>query len=62
MTERRLAYRVAEAAELVGVSRTKMYELIAAGDMPTIKIGSAVRVPADALREWIAERMQAAAK
>jgi len=58
----RLAYRVAEAAGLVGISRTKMYELIAAGDMPTIKIGSAVRVPADALREWIAAHTQATAK
>jgi len=49
----RLAYRVPEAADSVGVSRAKMYELIAAGTIPSIKIGSSIRVPADALRAWI---------
>jgi excisionase family DNA binding protein len=52
----RLAYRVAEAAAMVGISRSKMYELIAAGTMPTIRIGTAVRVPADALRAWIEQQ------
>lgn len=52
MTER-LAFRVAEAAEMIGVSRSKMYELIAAGDVKAIRIGTAVRIPADALREWL---------
>jgi excisionase family DNA binding protein len=53
----RLAYRVAEAAAMVGISRSKMYELIAAGTMPTIRIGTAVRVPADALRAWIQQQI-----
>jgi excisionase family DNA binding protein len=50
----RLAYRVWEAATLVGVSRSKMYELVAAGEVPTMRIGSAVRIPAEALRAWVA--------
>ena len=49
----RLAFKVPEAADTVGVSRAKMYELIAAGIIPSIKIGSSIRVPADALKAWI---------
>ena len=55
MTER-LAYRVSEAAERLGISRSKAYELIAAGKLPSIKIGGSVRVPAEALKEWIAQQ------
>ncbi len=53
----KLAYRVAEAAEAIGVSRAKAYELIGAGTLPSIRIGSSLRVPVDALRAWIARRL-----
>lgn len=56
----RLAYRVTEAAEIIGVSRSKMYELIAQGGVPSVRIGTSVRVPADGLRAWITEQTQAA--
>lgn len=42
-----------EAAETLGVSRSKAYELIANRTIPSIKVGGSVRVPASALREWI---------
>lgn len=51
--EERLLYRPTEAADLISVSRARCYELIAAGVIPSIRIGSSIRVPADALREWI---------
>lgn len=54
----RLTYRVLEAAERLGISRSKAYELIAAGKLPSIKIGGSVRVPAEALKEWIDRQMQ----
>ena len=44
-----------EVAQLLGVGRTKVYELIAAGKLPTVYLGPSVRVPADALRRWIEE-------
>jgi excisionase family DNA binding protein len=56
MVPERLAYRVSEAAEVVGVSRSKMYELIAAGIVPAVRIGGSVRVPVEALKKWIAEQ------
>ena len=49
-----------QVAEHLRVSRAKAYELIAAGEIPSIQVGGRVRVPADALREWIARRLAAA--
>jgi excisionase family DNA binding protein len=49
----RILYRPGEAADAIGVSRARAYELIAAGVIPSIKIGSSIRVPVDALRAWI---------
>lgn len=62
MTDR-LLYRPSEVGEAIGVCRSKAYELIASGEIPSIKIGGCVRVPLDKLREWIerkaAERTEA---
>jgi excisionase family DNA binding protein len=55
----RLAYRVHEASEAIGVSRSRTYELIAAGVIPSLRIGSSIRVPVEALRDWIAAHTQA---
>jgi excisionase family DNA binding protein len=55
----RLAYRVHEAAEHLGISRSKAYQLIAAGQLPVLRIGGSVRVPAEALKEWIARQVTA---
>ena len=52
----RLAYRVNEAAEMIGISRAKLYELIAAGTIPAIRIGTSIRVPAEPLREWLTQQ------
>jgi len=60
----KLLLRPAEAAEVIGVGRSKAYELIASGELPSVRIGGSVRVPVEKLREWIdrkaAERMAAA--
>ena len=54
----RLLYKPAEAADAIGVSRARAYELIAAGVLPSIRIGTSIRVPVDALREWIGHQLQ----
>ncbi len=46
----RLLLRPIEAAEAIGVGRSKVYELLASGELPSIRIGSSVRVPLDSLR------------
>jgi len=55
-----LLVRVDEAARLLGVGRTKVYELIAEGSLPTVCLGKARRVPTDALKAWIAARIDRA--
>ncbi len=52
----RLLLRIPEVAEALGLGRTKVYELIAAGALPTIRVGRAVRVSVTALQKWIEEQ------
>ena len=42
-----------EAAELLGIGRTKVYELILTNVLESVKIGTARRVPTDALTEFV---------
>ena len=37
----RLLYRPAEAAEALGVSRSKVYELMNTGEIPWVRVGEA---------------------
>lgn len=53
-----LLYRIEAAAELLSIGRSKLYELIAAGELGTVKIGRATRVPVDALEEYV-DRLRA---
>lgn len=56
MAIERLAYRVPEVGIALGISRAKAYDLIARGELPSIRVGSSIRVPVAALREWIARQ------
>ena len=49
--------RPTEAAEVMGIGRSKVYQLIASGDLPAIRIGASVRVPVTALEAWIARQL-----
>lgn len=42
-----------DAARLVSLSRSNVYKLIKAGELPSVKIGGLVRVPVPALKHWI---------
>lgn len=45
--------RPAEAAEMIGISRTKFYQLLSSGQIPTVKIGKCRRIRTSALRDWV---------
>lgn len=49
----KLLLRPDEAAMAIGVGRSKLYALIAAGKVPAIRVGNVLRVPLDDLRQWI---------
>lgn len=44
---------VEQAARCLGIGRTTMFGLIAAGEVQTVQIGRARRVPVDALRDFV---------
>ncbi|QMU67103.1 excisionase family DNA-binding protein [Streptacidiphilus sp. P02-A3a] len=52
-----VALTVAEAGRRLGIGRTSMYGLIAAGEIPTILVGSVRRVPAAALDQYVSARL-----
>jgi excisionase family DNA binding protein len=48
-----LLLRPSEAALMLGISRSKLYELLAAEEIPVVRIGRCVRIPTTALRAWV---------
>lgn len=50
----KLMITVEEAGELIGVSRTDMYDLIGDGAIQSVKIGALRRVPRTALDAYVA--------
>ena len=46
----KLFARPSEAADALGLGRSKTYQLIANGTIPSVRIGKAIRVPVEALR------------
>jgi excisionase family DNA binding protein len=50
--------RAHEVARLLGIGRSKTYELIARGELPSLRIGRLVRVPRHALERWIADHTE----
>jgi excisionase family DNA binding protein len=52
----RLLLKPHEAAEMLGISRTKLYQLLARAKLPSIRVGSSLRVPLEELRQWIREQ------
>lgn len=46
-----------EAAELLAVGRTKLYELLRTGALESVRIGAARRIPAAALTAYV-ERLR----
>jgi excisionase family DNA binding protein len=52
-----LLVRVEEAARILSLSRSTIYEMMDAGELPSVRRGSARRIPVAALREWVARQV-----
>jgi len=50
---RAITVRIPEACRMTGIGRSKLYELIKAGDIPTIKVGSMTLVPVRGLEGFL---------
>ena len=53
----KITVRVPEAARMLGISRSRIYELITSGDIETLKLGRATLVPIASLHALI-ERLR----
>lgn len=53
-----LLLRPEEAADYLGIGRTKVYELIRSGALRSVRIGTLRRVPASALTEFVTQLEQ----
>jgi excisionase family DNA binding protein len=47
--------KVDETAKILNIGRSKAYEMIAEGQIPSVRIGRSVRVPPEGLRRKIEE-------
>jgi excisionase family DNA binding protein len=50
-----------ETCEMIGVRRSTLYQMLDAGEIPSIRVGRLRRIPLDRLRAWIDERLVAEA-
>lgn len=54
--EEPLLLRAEEVANLLGLGRTKIFQMLAAGELPALRIGRCVRVPRADLEAWVRSR------
>ena len=58
MPVERLLLTVEEVADALSIGRTRVFSLIAAKELTSVKIGSLRRIPVDAVREYAARLVQ----
>ncbi|NIJ09528.1 excisionase family DNA binding protein [Sphingomonas vulcanisoli] len=52
-----LTVRIPTAVQLTGLSRSRIYELIEAGDLDIVKVGRSTLIPFKSLRRLIGEQV-----
>ena len=55
MSIEKLLLKPEEAAEMLSIGRSKVYELIGTGELASVRIGTSRRVLADALVEFVTQ-------
>ena len=52
--------RVGEVAELLGLSRCRIYQLVASRELPSTRVGGRLVVPRAAFDRWVARKADVA--
>lgn len=52
----KILLRPSEAFKAMSIGRSTGYAMIASGELPSVRIGRAVRVPVDALKQWVEQQ------
>lgn len=59
MDEQKREYlKVPEVAEMLQIARSRAYELVGSGEIPSVRIGRSVRVSRKELDRWLEEHRQ----
>lgn len=53
-----LLLKVEDVQKTANLGRSKVYELIASGELQSIRVGRAIRVPRQSLESWIEKQLQ----
>jgi len=59
--ERKLL-KLSEVGQVLGIGRSMVYELVARGELPSVRIGRCIRVSSESLEKWVKERETAELK
>lgn len=51
-----LLLKAPDVANLLGLGRSKVFAMVAAGGLPVVRIGRSVRIPRQALERWIRDQ------
>jgi excisionase family DNA binding protein len=62
MDEQHEYLKVPEVARIIRVARSRAYELVAEGKIPSVRIGRSVRVSRKELDRWLEEQRQPSAR
>ena len=54
--------KVPEVAEVLRIARSRAYELVGTGEIPSVRIGRSVRVSRKELDRWLEEQRQPSAR
>lgn len=54
MAVEKLLLKPEEAAEILSIGRSKVYELMGTGELASVRIGACRRIPAEALSDFVA--------
>ncbi len=52
----KLLLKPGEVIEILQIGRSRVYEMLACGELPSLRIGRSIRIPASALQKWVNDR------
>lgn len=54
--DQRVLFRPQEVAEMLGISKATVYHLAASGQLPSVRVGKALRISREAIDRWIQDQ------
>ena len=52
-----LLLTIPQVSAMLGLGHSKIYDLIRQEGLPTVKFGTATRIPAEELKQWVKQRI-----